>query len=148
MALRHDEIRVGAVAYFEPAALLANSDVIRPAVPIDRTGPFVCIQAGDARSAWTPITTQSRAGRLEIETAWRIRGSVQWRTDPMFLSDGASTYIGPDDIFVAAAANDAPFTPIQRPRVTADGVAASLKEVADRKGRLLSAERRSREEQP
>ncbi len=137
MPLALNEIAVGVVAYFDPALLLADAQVARPAVPVTRSGPFACVQCVAGRSVWSPITTQFRRERLEILPAWRAEGSVQWRTDTLYLNDGANTYVGPSASFVNAAVAETPFTVINRPCITAQGVAAIMAAITLRRGNVL-----------
>ena len=137
MPLLTNEISVGAVAYFDTALLNGDPRLIKPQYPANRASPFVCFQINGTDSAWAVITTQYRKERLEISKPWRQEGSIQWKTDDLYLNDGACTYTGPNQAFVDAAINETPFTTINRPQVTPDGIAAIINTVMSRNGPML-----------
>jgi hypothetical protein len=134
MPLALHEIQVGAIAYFDISLLSNDPSIKKPAFPPNRPSPFICFQAQNGQSAWAVVTTQYRRERLVLEKAWRVEGSVQWRTDDLYLNDGACTYVGPDQSFVNAGVHETPFTTINRPQLIALGVAAVLAEVINRNG--------------
>lgn len=137
MPLLDSEIQAGCVAYFDITTLNADTRVSRPRCPTTRPSPFVCFESANDRSAWAPITTQFRKERLFLDPLWRVGGSKQWRTDHLYLNDGACTYVGTNAAFVDSAATETPFMKISRPRLTADGVAAVVAEVRQRRGTML-----------
>jgi len=137
MPLREAEVVVGNVAYFDHEVLLQEPDIDRDDDQLDRSGPFVCVQVKDMHSVWCAITTEPNPKRLSIETAWRIGGAPGWRSHPQYLNDGLSTYLGPTEAFLRAAAGEKPFKPYSRPAISNDGMAAILEEIDKQGGPLL-----------
>lgn len=148
------EIAPGAVAYFDPDILLEDHRVGKPPYPAPRRGrvqngpvthpldPFICVEADSERSTWAPLTHQEkvvhgRQVRLPIPPTYRS-GSKKWLGETIFLNDGASTYVGPHESFIAAASREAAFTAIPRPQILPAGIANILNEVAARGGRRLA----------
>jgi len=132
MPLMPNEIVPGAVAIFETAPLLNHPDVkpSRDNIPF-RSGPFLCVQVKDGSSAWLSITTtKDRRGiRLELKTEWLSDGSEIWRGEPQYVNDARKPFIGPNQAFVIAGANELPHRPHLRPRVAPEGVAAAVAEM-------------------
>jgi len=132
MPLLLNEIVPGVVAILEPGKLLNNPAVKRreDAIPF-RSGPFVCVQVRDGQSAWLNISTKkdSRGLRLELRTEWLLDGSEIWRSAPQFVSDARQTFVGPNEAFVAAGANELPHRPHLRPRVSSEAVTAAIAEI-------------------
>lgn len=137
MPLTKEQIVPGVIAYFDANVLNADGAVTLPASPTDRSGPFVCFAADSNRSAWAAITTQHRPERIEIKSEWRTGGKGAWLSADQYLNDGATTYVGPNESFVAAAATKDRFSGSDRPQVTVDGVSAVLLEITKRGGNLL-----------
>lgn len=137
MPLLINEIAVGAVAYFDISLLNSDQRITKPQHPANRASPFVCFQTDGTNSAWAVITTQYRKERLEILKLWRQEGSIQWNNDTLYLNDGACTYTGPNQAFIDAAVNETPFTKINRPQITLNGIAAITPVVIARKGPML-----------
>ncbi|TRO11581.1 hypothetical protein EQ836_14900 [Ectopseudomonas mendocina] len=137
MPLSSNEIKVGAVAYFDQSILNSHKNIQQPTQQPDRPGPFVCVQVVDGKSMWSNVTTAFRKERLYLEKQWRIEGSQKWKKGDCYLSDGASTYVGLNEAFIEAAANETPFTTINRPQITAEGVNAILQEILARGGRTI-----------
>jgi hypothetical protein len=136
MPLSKQEIEPGAVAYYDSDLVLNDDRISDAGLPL-RDGPLICVQSVNGRSVWCPLTTQFRPERLLIRAEWRLKGSQKWREDDIYLNDGANTFVGPDEAFVAAAANEIPFTVIDRPRVSMAGVEAIIVEIKNRAGKLL-----------
>ena len=86
---------------------------------------------------WSNLTTIFRQERLYIDRSWRIDGSQKWRNGDQYLSDGAATYKGSNEAFVNAASGETPFTTIDRPKVTTQGVQKILDEIQERGGNTL-----------
>jgi hypothetical protein len=132
MPLLIEEIVPGVVAILEPEKLLNNPAVRRreDAIPF-RSGPFVCVQVRDGESTWLNISTKrdKRGLRLELRTEWLLDGSEVWRSAPQFVSDARQTFVGPNEAFVVAGANELPHRPHLRPRVSAEAVSAAVAEV-------------------
>src|SRR5690606_3729365 len=116
---------------------LAEQEIEHANLGIDRPGPFVCVQAADGRSVWSPLTQDFRPERLEIDKKWRREGSTVWREHDQYLNDGRNTFVGPNEAFVRAGAKEMPFKGYRRPYVTAEGVEAILSEIRSRSGALL-----------
>lgn len=119
MALTSNEIRAGILAYLEPAVLHARPDVDCPArdVPPDMR-PFICAFAEGGRSIWAGLTTQTRPAWVPPEEF--INGYGQMMLGRCFVH--GTVYIGPDDAFVTASANERPFPSGQRPELTPMGL--------------------------
>lgn len=139
MPLTQNEIQVGAVAYFDVAALNSDARITKPQYPTTRPSPFVCFEAANGLSAWAAITTRQRPDgkRLEIQKAWRVGGSIQWNNDDLFLNDGACTYTGLDQAFIDAAQTEQAFTTIARPGIASAGIAQIINVVNARHGNRL-----------
>jgi hypothetical protein len=137
MALRLQDIRVGAVAYLDHKTLLGEPDLHKGSDTIDRPGPFVCVQVKGKLSAWAPLTGEHRPERLLIDSKWRRDGSDYWQTHDQYLSDGLNTWVGPSEAFVRAGAKETPFKMYRRPSVTSAGIKAILAEIERQGGKLL-----------
>lgn len=137
MPLSFEDIRVGAIAYFDHEILLTEPEIDRDDDHLNRPGPFVCVQVVSARSVWCAISGEDRPERLFIQEGWRRDGNKAWRLSPQYLVDGLATYLGPNDAFVRAAAQERVFTPYRRPWVTALGVEAILEEINKQGGPLI-----------
>ena len=88
-------------------------------------------------STWAPLTTKDpRQVRLFIRLEWRTGGTEKWKRDDQYLNDGATTYVGPNESFVAAAANEIPITMCERGGIKPDGLAEIRKEIVGRGGCL------------
>jgi len=81
--------------------------------------------------------TEPNPKRLFIEPAWRVGGPPGWRSHPQYLNDGLSTYLGPTEAFLRAAAGEKSFNPYSRPAISIDGIAAILLEINKQGGPLL-----------
>lgn len=90
--------------------------------------PFVCVDINGDRSTWTPLTGQHRDERLFIEREWRSGGELPWRVNDTYLNDGANTYTGPNDAFVAANASERTL-PAKRARIKPEGMVAVREEI-------------------
>lgn len=133
MPLLEAEISAGAVAILDSTSLNENNDVsCGDDKQVFRSGPFLCVQVRDGKSAWVSLTSQrdARGLRLELQLEWRLEGSDIWRNSPQFVNDARKAFVGPNGAFVAAAANELPHRPHRRPRVSEAGVAAVLSEMA------------------
>ena len=140
MALLTQEIIPGTVAVLETLPLLNNPEVERSPDDIPfRSGPFLCIQAKNGWSTWLNITTKNdkRGLRLELIPEWLLDGSETWRQGPQFVHDARKTFVGPNAAFIAAGANELPFTLHKRPRVSDMGVTAALNEAKKYNARIL-----------
>jgi hypothetical protein len=127
-----NEIVPGAVAIFETELLLNHPDVKHSSDDIPfRSGPFLCVQVKDGSSAWLNITTKKdrRGLRLELLTEWLLDGSEIWRRGPQYIHDARKPFVGPNQAFVIAGANELPHRPHRRPRVAPEGVAAVVAEM-------------------
>jgi hypothetical protein len=137
MALRVEDIFVGAVAFFDDELLLAETEIDSGGTAIDRPGPFVCVQVKDRSSVWIPVTGEFRPERLLIKPEWRQHGSDKWREDDQFVNDGLNTFLGPNEAFLRAGAKETPFNIYKRPRIKKQGIAAILEEIDKQGGPLL-----------
>lgn len=125
-----DEIRPGLVLFLDPEVLASSDRVTNTKDPRRfRSGPFVCLTAGEEESTWLPITTEERRERLLIPPEWRSGGHPQWLRDPQFLMDGANLRRGPHDAFIAASGAELTSRE-DRARVSAEGLSAINEEVA------------------
>lgn len=137
MALRLADIRIGSVAYLDHALLLQEPDVYKGSTTIDRPGPFLCLQVEGMESTWISLTSEWRAERLPIDPKWRREGSQLWKEQDQYVIDGLNTFIGPNEAFVRAGANENPFKMYRRPYVVQAGVDAAIAEVVAQGGKLL-----------
>lgn len=137
MPLTESEVVVGNVAYFDHEVLIREPEIDRDDDNINRPGPFVCVQVKDSDSVWCAITTEWKFKRLMIEPAWRTGGTPKWRSDPQYLNDGLSTYLGSTKAFLRAAAAERSFAPFVRPGISAAGIVAILEEIERQGGPLL-----------
>lgn len=137
MALRLEDVFVGAVAYFDDELLMAETEIDGGDTSIDRPGPFVCVQVQGISSVWIPITGEFRPERLPIKAEWRLHGSDKWKEDDQYLGDGLNTFLGPNIAFVRAGAKESPFKIYRRPRISKDGVGAILEEIEKQGGPLI-----------
>lgn len=135
-ALEKDEILPGVVGWLDQPALNSDQAVVKSArfLGEPEPRPFVCIEAGATRSTWAPITTAFRTERLAIPPNWRRGGGQGWRTREEYLVDGANTYSGPSDRFIAASADDYNDRS-SRMRVSAEGLKAIRAEVQRQRNR-------------
>jgi hypothetical protein len=132
MPLMLNEIVPGAVAILDPRLLLEQPDVKHSSDDIPfRSGPFLCVQVKDGSSAWLNITTKKdrRGLRLELLTEWRLDGSKIWRSGPQYIHDVRKPFVGPNEAFVIAGANERHHRSHRRPRVAPEGVAAVVAEM-------------------
>ena len=138
MALSLNEIVPGVVAYFDHKALNTGPGVVKPASPATISGPFLCFAVGKDTSGWAPLTTEQREDdrRIEIRKEWRSGGMGKWLTEAQFLSDGSTTYVGPNAAFVSASTIQDRVSTQQRPRVLKAGVDAVLAEIKTRGGHM------------
>lgn len=99
------DIRPGLIAYLDQRALESDKSV-RKSCPQKqaRPGPFLCVEADQEVSTWTPITTKPGADglRVVLHKEWRSGGPQIWRESESYLNDGANLYRGPNDAFLAA----------------------------------------------
>ncbi len=137
MPLLLEDVKLGAIAYFDHHVLLADPDIDRDDDGLNRPGPFVCVQIDGDKSVWSAVTSEHRHERLLLQTQWRQNGSPQWRSINQYLVDGLGTYIGPTASFIRAAAAETPFVQYPRPSLTLDGVTAVLAEIEKQGGPLL-----------
>ena len=132
--LRFNEIRLGAVAYLEGAAIRTEQGIWHPPhmTPPDIPHPFVCIVTTDGCSAWLGMTskpyTSTGRRRFRVQAEWRVGGTIGWRTRKMFVHDHRAPFCGSDDAFVRVAASERLYLS-DRPRITPAGMAAILAEV-------------------
>lgn len=137
LPLVESDVRPGAVAYFGVAVLHRLDDVAQPRFPTTRDGPFVCFAARARRSAWSPLTTQSRPDRIRIPNAEVSGGVAYWKEKDLFLNDGATTYVGPNESFIRASQGVDDYPAAARPQFSAKALAAVRVAVARRGGRGL-----------
>jgi hypothetical protein len=133
MPLEEHEIKPGAVAILDAASLNGSPDVTcGDDKHVFRSGPFLCVQVREGRSAWVNLTSQrdARGLRLELRQEWRLEGSDVWRNSAQFVHDARKAFVGPNAAFVTAGANELPHRPHNRPHVSEEGVAATLAEMA------------------
>ena len=138
MSLAIEEIAPGAIAYFDASLLNADPLVKNTGSAVNRAGignQFVCYKVNGASSFWAPFTATFRRERLPINPAWVSNGYGPLAAGGVYLQDGACTYVGPNESFVAAAANENPF-PGGRPVLSPEGLVEVLRVVAQRKGSL------------
>lgn len=137
MPIAPQEIAVGVVAYFDVNVLDNAPNIQKPPSPTTRSGPFLCVQIAGEWSVWAPLTWTVRPERLLIKPEWREGGTAAWRNRSPYLNDGATTYVGDTDTFIAASATADKYIPSTRQRVSALGVEAVVSEIKARGGRLL-----------
>ena len=133
MPLLLEEIIPGTVAILETQPLLSSPDVRRSEDDIPfRSGPFLCVQVRDGQSTWLNITTRRdpRGLRLELRIEWLLDGSALWRSAPQYVNDARKPFVGTNTVFVLAGANELPHRPHLRPRVSEEGIAAAVAEMA------------------
>lgn len=132
MPLLKYEIRNGAVAILDPARLCESDEISYSGCKLEfREGPFVCLQTTAAHSAWLSLTTRQdcRCQRLELKPEWKLGGSNLWRSRSQFVNDVRHVVVGPNRIFLLAGEKEYPFRIYTRPRISAVGVKAILKEM-------------------
>ena len=136
MRLETDEVAPGLVAWLDQAMLTDDARVTETARQSSTDiRPFVCFAAEGASSSWAPLTSQFRRERLEIQVPWRSGGLLPaWRSEPQYLVDGATVYIGANEAFLDASHGEQS-TRTNRAQVSADAVAAIASEVARQEGR-------------
>jgi hypothetical protein len=128
MSLQDTEIQPGCYAWFDVKKLLADKRVEHKAKTKFRDGPFICVQAKDARSVWVELTRQDGAyGREWLKDEWRLEGDPQWLDGKSYFNSLNETFIGPNAAFVDAAASEPAYTPYTRPQLSVEGVEFALK---------------------
>lgn len=134
--LTYEEIRPGIVAYFGHEKLNSDGRIAKPRSVVPRNGPFICFAIAGRDSGWVALTTQNNGMRLLIRFDWREGGKGQWATDPMSLTNGGDTYVGPNEAFVEAALGVDKVDLKNRGRLNADGLAQVVAEVRLQKGKF------------
>lgn len=131
MPLTFEEVVPGAVAFFQPDALLSNAEVTHDDQLAFRPGPFVCVASDGQHCTWLILTTtrDHRGKRLQLKASWLLDGSDVWRGRPQYISDARKPYSGPVSAFIAASNKELPYKPHKRPNVSAEGVAAIVDEM-------------------
>lgn len=137
MPLHLDEIEPGIVAYIDTSILLSDSRVTRPNDDQFKSRPFLCVVVGAGKTLWLNLTTQPGRynHRFALRPEWRLHGSRMWRTHPSFVNNPGEPYIGRDVSFVDAARDEMEM-PFKRPRVSSEGIAAIVAEMAARNNLL------------
>ena len=137
MPLDLTEIVPGCVAILEAGALIADPAVLYEGEEAGfRSSPFLCVHVENGICTWLYLTTKldRRGLRLEIRSEWRLEGSNVWRESPCYVGDARKPFFGPAESFIAAAVNELPHRPHKRPQVSAEGVAAALREIESYRG--------------
>ncbi|GAB1406143.1 hypothetical protein MASR1M8_00620 [Thermomonas brevis] len=147
MPLSEEEIYLGTVAYFEPTVLHRDKDIEVTGDPVTRDGPFVCYAISEAKSKWTPLTSEDKfmtnrktgesfSVRVRIRPEWVARAYGLFAAGESFFQDGKNTYSGANATFIAAAAKIDIQTPETRPALNEDGLKAARDYIARRGGAL------------
>lgn len=144
MPLSLDEIVPGIVAYFDSAALVRDPRVDRfgsDSADTKPNRPYLCVMVSGDDCVWLALTSQNPKGtRLALSSAWRLGGTMRWRTDDVFVRCFAKELRGPASAFVLAAARADVQEPWNRPRLTEDGL-GKIQSIWKRKhDRLAGAE--------
>lgn len=136
--LLREEIEAGLVSHLDQT-MLSNDQAVLDTYPQARTElrPFVCLKADANNCVWAPLSSTFRRERLQINDEWRQGGVDMWRERECYLNDGANTYHGPIESFIAASAQELT-EPINRSRMAAEGVAAVIKETERQRKRRIN----------
>lgn len=111
-AIEVEEIARGLVVFLDKGILNSHPRVTSTGTLSrdDEPRPCVCYRVEENESVWTPLTTERRGERLEIEEVWKSGGNPdcsggypQWLEQTQYLQDGANTYRGPHEVFVKAS---------------------------------------------
>jgi hypothetical protein len=128
-ALTEQEIQPGIVVFLDPLFLRADPRVRNTQdPPIARAGPFLCVTERNGISCWSPITTEPRRERVNLQARWRSGGHPQWLSAPQYLNDGANLWEGPNDVFVAASHKELTDT-TNRAHLSHEGLSAVKEEI-------------------
>lgn len=124
------EIKPGVVAWLDQPMLNGDGNVIKstPHLGTPEPRPFVCYEWTGDSSSWAPVTTIERRERLALQVEWRSGGGSSWTTRDQYLVDGANTYSGSNDRFVAASTKDYSSSD-NRMMLSSEGVKAVREEV-------------------
>ncbi len=142
MPLTLEQIKPGAVAYFDADALNSSENVSITGSPVKRIGTtgarnqFVCYKVVDGRSHWAPLTGTFRKERLPIDPAWVSFGYGALKAGGVYLQDGGCTYVNSNEAFITAAAEEDEFKQGSRPFISEVGIQQVIKTVEERKGQL------------
>ncbi len=131
MPIGVDEIKPGIVVRLDPKVLLADNRVCHTQdPPVSRAGQFVCVAIEAETSTWAGLTTQPRKERLGLRGEWRSGGYKRWRFVDQYLTDGASVWHGPNDVFAAASWQEVSATGGRnRARLSEEGLEAVRTEI-------------------
>jgi hypothetical protein len=136
-----EEVKPALAAWLDPAVLIADKRSVNTAdPPVRRQGLFVCVAIDGAASTWAGLTTTHKpelvravsgeCGRFLIEPEWRSGGFKRWKDIPHYLTDGASLWHGPTEVFVAASWRERSASGGRnRARITGIGLAAIRDEI-------------------
>lgn len=132
-----DEIAPGIVVRLDPPILLEDERVCHTQdPPVNRPGPFLCVEVDGEMTTWAGLTTTDKTsvrpthsarkpvGRLALKQEWRAGGPRRWRLADQFLADGASLWLGPKEAFVAASWQEVKLRTPNRARLTEEGLDA------------------------
>jgi hypothetical protein len=132
-----EEIAPGIVVRLDPAILLKDERVCHTQdPPVNRPGPFLCIEVDGEMTTWAGLTTTDKTsvrpthsaskpvGRLALKQEWRSGGPRRWRLADQFLADGASLWRGPKDVFAAASWQEVKLRTPNRAFVSEEGLDA------------------------
>ncbi|MFJ2446777.1 hypothetical protein [Pseudomonas sp. NPDC087626] len=128
MTLGLDEIKPGAVAILDSAALFSDPEITTTEGPQSGMRPFVCVRVEGEDSIWLKITTQWSKPRLCLN-AWKVPGSDTWMHDNQYLQDARKHFSGPNSSFITASANELLHQPHDRPSIGEEGVQAISDEI-------------------
>lgn len=140
MPLTFEQIKAGAIAYFDADALNSSKTVSVIGSPVKRIGTtgarnqFVCYKVEEGSSYWAPLTSTSRKERLRIDPAWVSFGYGALKAGEVYLQDGGCTYLDTNEAFIAAAKDEEEFKQGSRPLVSEAGVVEICNTVKSRKG--------------
>lgn len=141
MTLKECDIEVGNVAYLRPSLLNSTPEIVIPKTPTPDEGrcrPFLCVECQADRSTWVPLTSSYRDERLLIPVGSRRGGDPRWMEEPVYVNDGATSYVGSNGAFISASRDERPFIR-SRPSVSAAGVDEVKRAIRRRGGNLLDA---------
>ena len=142
MALILNDIKAGAIAYFDADVLNASQSVAITGSPVRRIGTsgarnqFVCYKVEGELSYWAPLTTAFRKERLRMDPSWITFAYGALQAGEVYLQDGGCTYRDTNESFVRSAAEEEEFKQGSRPFESDAGIEEVRRTVLARKGQL------------
>lgn len=120
MALKHEEVKPGVVAYLSAASLAADKRVTishGDRTRVFRDGPWLCVASNGQTAAWLPLTSKQHPEGLRhqlLRSQFRC-GIYSFLTTSNYVHDLRQTRTGPVEAFVAASAIEFPRFSNDRP---------------------------------